>query len=170
MEPRRSREDALHRAALAHPAAVQPDHPLSEAPGLRRVVAYDNDRNVDLAPQLGQRRLDRVARGLVERRGRLVEQKDTWLLDQRPRQHRPLLLSDREHRDIAVGEGLIEAGKLKAARGVQVATGQPGGELEVRQHGALEERGELRDERHLAPQLERVTLDEWSSPVDDLAA
>ena len=72
-----SRQHLRQRAgARSTRPRLEPDHPVAEPARLLGVVADEDDRDLQLAPQLGQRRLDRVAGGVVEGRGRLVEQQD----------------------------------------------------------------------------------------------
>ena len=113
-----------------------------------------------LAAQLRQGRLDRVAGGVVEGRGRLVEQQHVGLLGQGAGQHRPLLLADRELGDVALGELGVEAGEPQAPLRVERAAREVGGEAQVRLDGPLEQRRQLRDQRDLAAQLQRVVLGE----------
>ena len=112
----------------------------------------------DPLAQVQERRLDRAAGLLVERRGRLVEQQHPRLERQRPRQHRALLLADRELAAIALGERGVEPGEVEQARDVGLAPGELGGEADVVLHRPLEQRRQLRHQADLAPQLERVAL------------
>ena len=68
-----------------------------------------------LRAQLGQRGLDRVARVLVERRGRLVEQEHPRLERQGAREHHALLLADREPVGVAVARSRVRARPGRAA-------------------------------------------------------
>ena len=70
--------------------------------------------------QIGERRLDGGARGLVEGRGRLVEQQHAGLQRQGRRQHHPLLLADREPVEVPIGETGLEAGQLQTSGRVEL--------------------------------------------------
>ena len=152
--------------ALDRPAVLEPHHPLAEPPRLLGVVGDEDERDLQLPPQLGEGRLDRVAGGLVERRGRLVEQEHLGPLGQRPRQHRPLLLADRELRDVALGEARRRARRGRGSgRRRARCPARPRGEAEVRPDRSLEQRRQLRHQRDLAPQLQRVVLAERPAAV-----
>jgi hypothetical protein len=133
-------------------------------------VGDEDDRDLQLPPQLRQRRLDRVAGGVVEGRGRLVEQEDVGPLRQRPGQHRPLLLADRELGDVPLGVRRVEAGEAQTARRVELLPGEAGGVSEVRLDRPLQQRRQLRDQGDLAAQGERVVAGERLAAVGDLAA
>ncbi len=153
-------------ASIARPV-LEPHHPVAQPPRLLGVVADQDDRDLELAAQLGEGRLDRVAGGVVEGRGRLVEQQDGRLLGERAGQHRPLLLADRELGDVAPGELRIEAGEAQAALGVQLLAGEPGRVGEVRLDRPLQQGRQLRHQRDLAAQGQRVVLAERPAAVGD---
>src|SRR3954466_2204418 len=50
----RSRQDLRQRAPADQAAALGPQHPVAEPPGLLGVVADEDDRDLQLAPQLRQ--------------------------------------------------------------------------------------------------------------------
>ncbi len=140
---------------------------VGEASGLFGVVADHYQRDVELAPQVGKGRLDRVAGIVVECRGRLVEQQHGGPLGERAGEHRPLLLADREPAHIALGEGGVEAGEAEAAAGVELGPGEPGREGEVRPDSALEQRGQLRHQRDFAAQRQRIVPGQRPAAVGD---
>ena len=57
----------------------------------------------------------------VERRGRLVEQQHPRLQRQRPGEHRPLLLADREPGAVAIGVARVEPGEVEQPVDVRLA-------------------------------------------------
>jgi hypothetical protein len=132
-------------------------------------VGDDDDREVQLLAQAAQGALDRVAGGLVEGGGRLVEEQDGRALRERPGQHHPLLLADREPADVAVGERRVEAGAEQSFAGVELAARQRRGVEEVLLDGAGQQRGQLRDQGDLAAQRQRVAPGERPVAVEDLA-
>ena len=121
----------------------------------------------DPGPQAVERALDRRLRVRVEGRGRLVEKQHRRLERQRPGEHHPLLLADREPGRATLGEVGVEAGEVEEPLDVRLAPGELGGEAEVVLDRALEQRRELRDQADLAPQLERVELAARRGPVED---
>ena len=110
----------------------------------------------------------RPRRGLrVERRGRLVEEQDAGLERERPGEHRPLLLADREPRASRLGEGAVEPGELEQPLDIRLAAGELGAEADVVGDGALEQRRQLRHQADLAAQLEHVALADVGAAVED---
>ncbi len=106
---------------------------------------------------------------MVKRRGGLVEQQDLGALRQGAREHRPLLLADRELGDVAIGKLRPEAGESEAAIAVELLTDQACGEAEVGLDRALEQGGKLRHQRHLAAQRPGIAVGEWSAPIENTA-
>ena len=105
----------------AHAAVVRPrdepsQHPVGHARGLLGVVRDQHPRDPEPLAQLEQRPLDRVARLLVERGRRLVEQQHAGLERERPGEHHALLLPHGEPRGVALGERGVEARELEQPR------------------------------------------------------
>ena len=80
---------------------------------------------LDPLAQVQEGRLHRATSVVVESRGGLVEQQDPRLQRQRPRQHRPLLLSHRELAAVACGEAR-RRGRRGRAAGRRRARARPG--------------------------------------------
>jgi hypothetical protein len=89
-------EDLVHRAFLDHLPRVHDVHPVAGCQYQAQVVGDVDHRGIellgDLGDQLDDARLDRH----VERRGRLVEQQQRRIGQQRHRDHDALLLAARD--------------------------------------------------------------------------
>src|SRR6185295_19331943 len=161
-----SDRELLPDVALAHhPPLVEAHHPIGHPARLVEVVGDQHGRDLHPLTQVQERRLHRRPRALVEGRGRLIEQQDPRLECQRPRQHHPLLLPDRELARVAGGELGVEPGKVEQPPDVGLAPGQLGGEADVVLDRPLEQRRKLRHQADLAPQLERIALANVTSLV-----
>src|SRR5262245_4724241 len=85
-------KERLGRAALDHAAAMQECDLAGEAPRLAEIVRRHH--HLDPAPSNGADDvLDRLGRGRIEARGRLVEQEKLRLLGESAREREPLLLA-----------------------------------------------------------------------------
>ena len=115
-----------------------------------------------------ERLLDRP-RGLrVERRGRLVEQQHPRLERQRPGEHRPLLLADRELRAARARRSSASSPARSSSRSTSGSRpARLGGEADVVGDRALEQRRQLRHQHDLAAELERVAVADVGAPVAD---
>ena len=164
--PRAPRRSAP--AATARPASIRTSHSDTRRAWARSWVTQTTSTS-SRSRSSSERLLDRPGGLGVERRGRLVEQQHPRVERQRPGEHRPLLLADRELRALALGEARVEPGEVEQALDVGLAPGELGGEADVVGDRALEQRRQLRDEHDLAPQLERVALADVGAAVADRA-
>ena len=157
------------RSLGARPPVLDPDDVVGEPPRLLHVVRDDHGRDRRPGAQALERRLDRVACGLVERRGGLVEEQDPGVERERSRQHDALLLADRELGGVAVLERRVEAGQLEAAARVEAVAGEarPVGDVVVDR--AVDQRRELGNEADLAAERQGVALADVLALVDDRA-
>ena len=142
------------RAVVDDAAAIHDDDPV-EAPQRRQPVRDRDDRAA--LHQIVQRGLDQLFGFGIQRAGRLIQQQDRRVLQQRPRDRQPLALTAGQHH-AAVADHRIESlrqrlDEFAAARGfgggqhlglgrVRAAVAQ------VLPHAAMEQRDVLRHQRH----------------------
>src|SRR5262249_3897416 len=151
-----SSENFLQEAGLDRTAVLYANDPVAQPPRLFGVVANQDNRDRQLAAQVGKGFLDRVAGGVIEGSGRLAEPPYGRLLNQRPGQHCSLLLTDRKLGDASTSKPRIETGETQAALGVRLLSGELCREVDIRPHGPLEQRRQLWDQRDFAAERQRV--------------
>ena len=127
---------------------------VGQALGLRRVVRDQDHREVEP----GERPLHRVARRLVERGRRLVEQQHLGFEGEGASEHHPLLLADREPRGLAVRVLGGQPRERQAAVNVGVAAAEARAVGHVVGDAARKRRRQLGHEAGSAAQLERVEV------------
>ena len=120
------------------------------------IVRDEHERRPEAVAQLAKRVLDSGLRGLVERRGWLVEEQHGGLERKHPSEHDSLLLPYRERVGPALGKAGIEPREAQATAHVGAAIREPRPIKHVVGHRALQQRRELRDEADIVAQPEHI--------------
>ena len=147
---------------------LDPDQPVRHPPRLREVVGDEHERDLEplaAARAASPRRAGRVSASSAEVGS---SSSSTRRLErERPREHRPLLLADREPRAVARGERGSRPARSssRSTSGSRPASSAAKRMLSV--DGPLEQRGELGNQADLAAQRERVALAHVGAAVAD---